>query len=67
MATMRSRPVDLAVGVARQTAPVVPQQANGSEWDASPLRPVAHWVQMPTSGGRSRLEMVWEVPDPIAL
>jgi hypothetical protein len=36
-----------------------------SEWDARPLRPVAHWVLMPVAGGRQRLEMVWQVPDPI--
>jgi hypothetical protein len=36
-----------------------------SEWDAAGLRPVAHWVSMPTAGGGSRLSMVWEVPDPI--
>jgi hypothetical protein len=39
--------------------------AAGAEWDASPLRPVAHWVVMPTGLGRNRLEMVWEVPDPM--
>jgi hypothetical protein len=66
MATMRSRDLDLAAGTATEAAAAVPQQAKGSEWNASPLRPVAHWVRMPTSGGRSRLEMVWEVPDPIA-
>jgi hypothetical protein len=38
---------------------------SGSEWTARPLRPVAHWVQMPTAGGRPRLEMVWEIPDPM--
>ena len=37
----------------------------GSEWNVAGLRPVAHWVLMPTSGGRSRLSMVWEVPDPM--
>jgi len=36
-----------------------------SEWNARGLRPVAHWVLMPTPGGRSRLSMVWEVPDPM--
>lgn len=36
-----------------------------SEWNAAALRPVAHWVQMPTTGGRSVLSMVWEVPDPM--
>ncbi len=66
MATMRSGHVDLAAGFAPERSAAVPQQASGSEWDASPLRPVAHWVQMPTSGGRTRLQMVWEVPDPIA-
>ena len=29
------------------------------------LRPVAHWVQMPGDDGRSRLTMVWTVPDPL--
>ena len=38
----------------------------GVEWTAGPLRPVAHWVTMPVGDGRTRLEMVWEVPDPIA-
>ena len=38
---------------------------SGSEWDAAALRPVAHWVLMPTAGGRSQLAMVWEVPDPL--
>ena len=37
----------------------------GPEWTARPLRLVAHWVLMPTAGGRGRLEMVWEIPDPI--
>ena len=36
-----------------------------AEWNVAPLHPVAHWVLMPTSGGGSRLEMVWEVPDPM--
>jgi hypothetical protein len=36
-----------------------------SEWSAVSLRPVAHWVLMPTPGGASRLSMVWEIPDPI--
>lgn len=36
-----------------------------AEWNVAPLHPVAHWVLMPTSGGDSRLEMVWEVPDPM--
>ena len=35
------------------------------EWAAASLRPVAHWVQMPGEGGRTRLEMVWQVPDPL--
>ena len=28
------------------------------------LRPVARWVQEPDGEGRSRLVMVWSVPDP---
>jgi hypothetical protein len=50
------------------TQPGVTQPAgvHDVEWTASPLRPVAHWVAMPIGKGRSRLEMVWEVPDPIA-
>jgi hypothetical protein len=35
------------------------------EWTAQPLRPVAHWVSMPTADGRSQLSMVWETPDPM--
>jgi len=42
-------------------------QTARSEWTATALRPIAHWVQMPTTGGRSRLHMVWEVPDPLPL
>lgn len=43
----------------------------GTQWmpepevDARPLRPRAHWVAMPDGQGRSRLTMVWAVPDPI--
>jgi hypothetical protein len=54
------------------TRTTVPDQRLGysatgtsSEWSASGLRPVAHWVLMPTPGGRNRLSMVWEVPDPM--
>jgi hypothetical protein len=64
MATMKTTRSDLRVD---GTAPSVVRQGNGFEWDASPLRPIAHWVLMPASGGRSRLEMVWEVPDPISV
>ena len=39
--------------------------AGRSEWNAVGLRPIAHWVQMPTSGGGTRLSMVWEVPNPL--
>lgn len=39
--------------------------ATRSEWNAVGLRPIAHWVMMPTGGGHSRLAMVWEVPDPL--
>jgi hypothetical protein len=35
-----------------------------SEWNAVGLRPIAHWVLMPTATG-NRLSMVWEVPDPM--
>jgi len=40
-------------------------RASGSEWHSANLRPVAHWVLMPTADGRSRLSMVWETPDPL--
>ena len=43
----------------------LPVDRNGSEWNALGLRPIAHWVLMPAAGGRSRLSMVWEVPDPM--
>lgn len=36
-----------------------------SEWNAVGLRPIAHWVLMPTSSGGNRLSMVWEVPNPL--
>jgi hypothetical protein len=36
-----------------------------AEWAAQPLRPMAHWVSMPTANGGSRLAMVWETPDPM--
>jgi hypothetical protein len=56
----------------KSTGITVPEQrlaesalTSGSEWHAVSLRPVAHWVLMPTPGGRKRLAMVWEVPDPI--
>jgi hypothetical protein len=39
--------------------------ASRSEWNAVDLRPVAHWVLMPSAGGRRQLSMVWEVPDPL--
>ncbi|MFN8077668.1 MAG: hypothetical protein U0Q15_19920 [Kineosporiaceae bacterium] len=35
------------------------------EVEARPLRPRAHWVSMPDGQGRSRLTMVWAVPDPL--
>jgi hypothetical protein len=63
-------PVETALPVARQGSSSWNDSGSsndsGSEWDAGPLRPIAHWVLMPPSGGRSRLEMVWEVPDPIS-
>ena len=40
-------------------------RASGSEWHSVNLRPVAHWVLMPTADGRSRLSMVWETPAPL--
>ncbi|MFI7586362.1 hypothetical protein ACIB24_04745 [Spongisporangium articulatum] len=40
--------------------------AGESEWSAPRLRPVAHWVVMPTERG-DRLTMVWETPDPLPL
>jgi hypothetical protein len=33
------------------------------EWTAAELRPVAHWERRPDETGRSRLVMVWTVPD----
>jgi hypothetical protein len=36
-----------------------------SEWNAVGLRPIAHWVRMPTADGGNRLAMVWAVPDPM--
>lgn len=48
-------------------APTVPGTArDGIEWTAGPLRPVAHWVTLPSADGRPRLQMVWEVPNPVA-
>jgi hypothetical protein len=44
---------------------VGPELDASSEWNAQPLRPVAHWVLMPAAGGGNRLEMVWEIPDPM--
>jgi len=39
---------------------------DASEWtEASVLRPVAHWVCLPAGDGRTRLGMIWEVPDPL--
>jgi hypothetical protein len=52
--------------VATSVGPSAGTDARSSEWDAAALRPVAHWVLMPADPGRSRLEMVWEIPDPIA-
>jgi hypothetical protein len=57
-----TRPTGLDVRIAGSTAATT---ETGSEWTARPLRPVAHWVLMPTSGRRARLEMVWGVPDPM--
>jgi hypothetical protein len=34
-----------------------------SEWNASDLRPVAHWIPTVDESGRSRLVMRWLVPD----
>ena len=42
----------------------IPAGSN-AEWAAAALRPVAHWVLMPQGAGRSRLQMVWETPDPL--
>lgn len=50
--------------LAGPTTPTTPGMT-GSEWDAAPLRPVAHWVTMPDASGGTRLGMVWEVPDPL--
>jgi hypothetical protein len=59
--TMRSGLPSVAPSVVAR-----PTGAPDVEWTASPLRPVAHWVSMPIGTGRRRLEMVWEVPDPMA-
>lgn len=48
---------------ARATAPA--SASSGAEWSAPALRPIAHWVLMPGERGRSRLTMVWEIPDPL--
>lgn len=55
------RPRDGATSIQPSTQLPTPS----TEWSAAPLRPVAHWVSMPTGAGRTRLEMVWEVPDPM--
>jgi hypothetical protein len=55
--TVRETPTDVRV------APV--PAGSVSEWSAPALRPVAHWVLMPAADGRSRLEMVWETPNPM--
>ena len=70
MATTRTTNLDSRIGNLVETTQADPERSErpfdaGSEWSARPLRPVAHWVQMPVPGGRNRLEMVWEVPDPM--
>lgn len=66
MATTRTTVPDQrsGEGPAIDTASI---DAPTSEWTGVRLRPVAHWVLIPTSGGGARLSMVWEVPDPIPL
>lgn len=56
-------------GSARPVASVTDHSATvpAAEWSAEALRPIAHWVLMPSAGGGSQLRMVWEVPDPIPL
>ena len=34
-----------------------------SEWTAPSLRPTARWVPVSTADGRTRMEMVWSVPE----
>jgi hypothetical protein len=58
METSQSTIPDQRLG---QSAPLVVD----SEWNAVGLRPIAHWVRMPTADGRYRLAMVWAVPDPM--
>jgi hypothetical protein len=51
---------------ARPAAPAPAPGRDGVEWTAGPLRPVAHWVTLPGDDGRRRLQMIWEVPNPVA-
>jgi hypothetical protein len=37
--------------------------AGRSEWHAAPLRPVACWVPETGIDGRTRLVMIWSVPE----
>jgi hypothetical protein len=72
METTRTTNLDSRIGNLVETTQAGHERSErpidaGSEWSARPLRPVAHWVLMPMSGGRNRLEMVWEVPDPMPL
>ncbi len=53
-----------ALSLVRPASPVTPAVPE-VEQAARALRPVAHWVLMPTGGGHARLEMVWETPDPL--
>jgi hypothetical protein len=74
---LRRLPVVQAALAIEHPAPVAPRpaltvvppalDAPEVEQTAGPLRPVAHWVLMPTGGGHARLEMVWETPDPLPL
>ena len=63
METTRITVSDGRLGESTINEPAINQA--GSEWNARGLRPIAHWVLMPTSGGGSRLSMVWEVPNPM--
>ena len=44
-------------------ATTAPRPGTEAEFDAQPLRPIAHWVVVP---GEDRLTCVWEIPNPQA-
>jgi hypothetical protein len=58
--------IESTVPTQRFGDPTIDSPAVRSQGSAAGPRPVAHWVQMPAADGRSRLTMVWAVPDHIA-